>query len=806
MSFEHTAGYGFVPLSHFAFCPSWAAAVSQDIPFADGLSGTLELELSAQSPLFVRAAGTDEDPSRPRAFQLPGGGYAVPGGTVRGMLRSIVETAAFGYLSRVNDHKYAVRDLRNRTLYGDHMAGIMPRVNGKPEPMPKVGAGWLVKDRGNADKAWVRGECEPGEVVARIEPCSFAKVEYSYLVRLAEQVRGRFDPGARQGAPRKYAAWSDLRLSLTQTFNVELLRDHGRLSGVLGAAARQRQLGHYGRVSSIPGKEQGTLVFTGQPSPYRPNAGPKRKGAGNPKHHDFMFWDLPGASSIPVSWKQFQEFEFIHSDRGQQNNLGRSESPNDEWKHWLKEKWDNDDVPLGEERIPVFYLFDDRAQVPTLRAFGLAMMFRLAYRNSVRDAIKSVQGEHVFEPISGEPGHGRQPDFAETLFGYASESRAKTQTAQALKGRVSVGTFTAAPGTVKVLPPVTAVLAGPKASYYPNYIEQSEQGPPGAPPARGIYRTFMDDKPQVRGRKRYRSTTEVLRPPLPRGGQGQEIDTGRVATTFSPLAPGACFTGRIRVHNLLPVELGALLWALDFGGDATCLHKLGLAKALGYGQVRLAVRGAELLGLSGPVDATAVMANARASFERLMEAACARGGVPGGWAGSAQIAELRALARPVASAQARTFLLNNGDSDPRMRNEFERAKAERTALPSATDWSRHPGGPPPLTRVRQEAGIKTTPAQQSVAEPPPAPVSDDRKPAVQVTQASLPAAPNFARDLFNLQPGTAAQLLPRLIERWTGTEHQPRLRDALRAHPNYPWLKKQLDKRWAQGLRELLDL
>jgi hypothetical protein len=51
---------------------------------------------------------------------------------------------------------------------------------------------------------------------------------------------------------------------------------------------------------------------------------------------------------------------------------------------------------------------------------------------------------------------------------------------------------------------------------------------------------------------------------------------------------GPNFTGEIRFHNLRPVELGALVWAIIWGdptGNGRHRHMLGRAKAFGHGQI-----------------------------------------------------------------------------------------------------------------------------------------------------------------------------------------------------------------------------
>ena len=55
------APFNFVPLSEKVFFPDWADQISQDIPFSDGLSGTIELKITAESPIFVRNGYNRED-------------------------------------------------------------------------------------------------------------------------------------------------------------------------------------------------------------------------------------------------------------------------------------------------------------------------------------------------------------------------------------------------------------------------------------------------------------------------------------------------------------------------------------------------------------------------------------------------------------------------------------------------------------------------------------------------------------------------------------------------------------------------
>ena len=725
---EIIAPYGFVPLSHVIQFAENPERISHDIPYRDGLSGVLNVEMEATQPLFTRGAQNKEE-----FFKLPDGTYAVPGSSVRGLLRNTLEIATFGKMNRLNNHRYAVRDLRNPDLYVRHMANILRSLrSGKKEPMPLVGAGWLVKDDKSA--FWKTGKptTENGTArpVAHIVPCSFAKAEYMDIIRWAQANKFQnYSPGDKGSFTRKYRQLSQNRqrfmpedlATLQVNVRVDRLRD---VSGsqeypYLDQAYRNGHLGEYGRVSSFSGDQKGQLVLTGQPSPWRPTSGPKRPGAGNPKHHDFVFYGEQKDAALPITMEQFKDFEFVHSDRGEQNKLGRAEQPNEEWKFWRDLVWDND-----KGRVPVFYLLAPEGNGYRLRAFGLAMMFRLAYRHSVWEAVSTYS----------QPEHRHAaPDYVEALFGHASDEKRADAPAheQALKGRVSVGNFVLQ-GAAQLQPQVRVVLGSPKASYYPNYIEQrpDTNGEPGALPAtaggRAQYQTFMADpnKPgeqaRIRGWKRYRPIDGIVKPPMPTKGDGAAMDTSNVETKFTPIGKGAKFSGKIRFHNLRPHELGSLLWALTLGGDNTAYHRIGMARSLGYGTVRLRVTG---LQARSPGGVTPTAENLTEAFVAHMNGFTQKQ-LNRSWDSTPQYQELLALARPIPVSQARHMLINNGDADPRRRNEFTFAKSEGLALRSASRWDdlRRRGYAVGFTPVpRRGDGIRPVPLAGGGYAPPAVP-------------------------------------------------------------------------------------
>ena len=651
------APYNFVPLSPKVVFPDWADVPAIDAPFKDGICGTIELELETFSPLFVR--GQDKE----QFFALPDGSLAIPGSSVRGMLRNVVEIASLGKLGRFNDHRYGVRDLNNRRLYTGHMASMMvPVTGGRAIPLPLVDSGWLRQAPSNPNRL-------------EILPCDFAKIHYSDLLAIAAARKIVFDPGApKTSSVTKYSAWgSPAGEELPRLVDVDVrpLRP-----------ANARFLSAFG--SATPGTARGgVLVFTGQPQRW-----PPRNPGGSPKQHDFVFFDpAPGSSAISVSSEAFADFEFVHGDQGQQARMvDERVAPNEEWGFWRKA------MDRGG-RVPVFFL---RWPNGELRAFGLAMMFRLAYKHTIGNAVCNAQADAL----------SPEADLADLMFGsvgpnQASKGKPARQGGVTRKGRVSVGLFTPVGSAPSPDRSRRLVLGSPKPSYYPNYIEQGP-GFGDRPASEHDYKTLMDDDARIRGWKRYRPH-EVVRE------SAVGADQERTTSTFTPVLPGT-FKGSLRIHNLRTVELGALLWALDFGGESDCFHTLGLAKSFGYGRVQLRVGELSVQANDGR---KLTVEDCRNQFAMWMEEQLK--GVRGGWSGSVQMQDLISLARPVPrdSDEARHMVL-----DPARRiNEFQDAKRSVLALaPVGRAQGRAVGEGQSGSSGKSDGGVQATGARTATGQ------------------------------------------------------------------------------------------
>ncbi|MEZ9304621.1 TIGR03986 family type III CRISPR-associated RAMP protein [Vibrio breoganii] len=141
------APYHFVPLSKWVYMPEWAHLVSHDHPFEDGHSGVIEYTLRNNSPLCV---GSDKDGNLVRFARNPAGIPVIPGSSLKGMLRNVLDIAGFGKFNQFDDFKLSYRDISSKSAYLDLIA------NNKPVP------GWINYDE--ESEKWVFHKCSVAKI------------------------------------------------------------------------------------------------------------------------------------------------------------------------------------------------------------------------------------------------------------------------------------------------------------------------------------------------------------------------------------------------------------------------------------------------------------------------------------------------------------------------------------------------------------------------------------------------------------------------------------------------------------------
>lgn len=602
------APFRFARINRWIYEPDWAPSVSHDVPFADGLCGEAEVEITAKSAILVggERRQADSGAGEVRPFQLPDGSYAIPGSALQGMARSILEIAAFGRLGPwVEDRKFGIRDLSATATAQEHYRS---RLNSK--------AGWLVR-------------ISKEERV--VYPCEFARIHLDDIFKMKRTLSNGRSPEAnflhnRSDAKQRYNWFLKGLSGGKDALNSEFAIDSARE----GAHARCRH--------AAKGRP-GTLVLTGKP---QPGMGPRIKGLEfvfHTPHRDRRKIDgaKEGLKVPPIAW---QAFEFLHEEQP-----GRPVNPN--WAFWKAE------FEAGCP-VPVFY-WENEDSPDHVETLGMAFAFKAAHLKSARALL-----EHSY------PGHTENVaemklDLPHLLFGVAAEHDG----GRGLKRRASFGLARAVDDPKPKEPDNPSILLGPKPSYVGLYVRQRDDGKPIPKEEPMATYTPLRKKqwsgqlhlasPELAGVKIWpaRSAREFRPQPV----DDKLKDNKKVQTELVTLPPDTRFRSRLSFHNLRPVELGALLWALSFGDEAAFgedpaaikkRHRLGMGKPLGLGEVAIHVTGLTTEAAC-PARATAIPKDA-ATFVRAFEVHMRD--AYGEWSESKQVKALLKAADPAENSGA----------------------------------------------------------------------------------------------------------------------------------------------------------
>jgi CRISPR-associated protein (TIGR03986 family) len=436
------APFNFVPFdSKKVFYPDWAEQISQDIPFEDGLSGTIDLVMEAHSPIFVRNGNLEgKDMSTDQkdiSFSNLNGKYFIPGTSIKGMLRNVLEILSFSKLSIYNDDRYALRDLRDAKNYMDKM---VPNENNGSK---FIRCGWLYKE----NDVYKIIDCEePGRI-------SFQNIDEVFKTNMFKFFqRG----GGYQASNSKHKS---------AVFKYEKFKTVEAISELYYFLYGEKQYNLVDEGKGLPGR----IVFTGQPS-YRQLSknqiqGEQEKWEG--KGSEFIFWEKINPNVYELDNRVLKDFKFAYYDHDENRQ-------SEDWKYWVKKL-------KNKERVPVFFQVDKNKE--KVIHLGISYLYKLPYENSIGDIIK---GQH-FDKL----------DLAECLFGKVDSDSKNGIT---LKGRVHVGHAFAENGTTKLIDIRREVLSSPKASYYPLYLNQNSKNGK----LDGNYKTYNNFASNLlKGRKRY---------------------------------------------------------------------------------------------------------------------------------------------------------------------------------------------------------------------------------------------------------------------------------------------------------------
>lgn len=567
-------------------------------------SGYFEVDLTTRSPLFIRAALTrdelvldeegkdrngnpvgtntryaDRVKNKPQFFYTANEGQPViPGSSLRGMLRTLLEIVSYGKISKVTNKNLVYRAVGDPTSLG---AWYREQLLGENQadypnmrfdyPSPNLKGGYLRRYQGG----WA---IQPAKEFSRE---SFVHVDYS----IAEPIiKGRdrrichkvfVKPVGRTSPPRgKRPPGGLLTLNLAVLSNTGDIASHNDSPAPAGMVeAILVESGHIGKRIDQP------------PKPHQ-------------KHmHCAIYTKNDAATPIMIPREMWEAYE---EDREMTRGIATRK--------------------LCNEGEPLFYLLgkDNR-----LIFFGPTMMFRLPYKRSILDLIPVP----LREPLT--------LDYADALFGYVREKDdfapnqalpKQGEISRAYASRVSITDAmlvdeSIAPDNLLLTgrsdrPITPRILSNPKPTTFQHYLVQEASEKPDLShydsPQEDMEGILRGKETVIRGHKLYwhrgSRTTDDIRARHPqedptaeqmsdkqffrdRFGNWQVKEQSTQHTQMLPLREGVQFKFFIHFENLSDTEMGALCWILNpYGEESDYCHSLGMGKPLGLGAVKLSAQ------------------------------------------------------------------------------------------------------------------------------------------------------------------------------------------------------------------------
>lgn len=202
-------------------------------------------------------------------------------------------------------------------------------------------------------------------------------------------------------------------------------------------------------------------------------------------------------------------------------------------------------LPGINDKKPVFFV-----NVNEELHFGFTPYLRVSYSKSIHD---------------GMPKCSDGISYTDALFGFINTAKSN------YKSRVGFEDAIALQGAeVDKDSSITMLLGEPKATSYGIYLDQEDKN-------NKFELNVYEDDFRIRGIKQYWLKEKVEMPDL--------VNNRKMIFDIKPLKEKTRFYGRIRFSSLYKDELGLLLWAIKL--NEGCFQNIGLAKPYGFGRVKV---------------------------------------------------------------------------------------------------------------------------------------------------------------------------------------------------------------------------
>lgn len=492
------------------------------------ITGELAYEITAKTPIMI-------DDGKNQFFRDAEGRYAIPGSTVRGLIRNNVQVLGLcSYADDVDDYALMYRNVANgaeKKQYNNTLGAKQIRIN---DGNRSYGLGVLVRVRAgyvaNEDGKYVIYQTAVDSIKKEFGEMNYYVLSERKIVNDYLKHRDRFSYGffCQDGGSILQHEFEEFKKRADKNNRVHYV-----------GTPNEKYVPYYKEISYKVAHEK-DITAVGFPGEYENSGFAVSTGKMNEKKAVYIIPEIDRTKEcIPIPEEDVRAFRI---------DLKKKEST-------LKQFGGKAafDLPEEGEMRPVFYI-----QLDGRLYFGFTPRLRLFYDHTVKDGLRQqVKTGGV--------------DYARAMFGYASPEKS-------YKSKLSFSDAVlqgdAEPGQGQKL-----ILAEPKPTSYLDYLKQDG----------GNAVTYNTDGFTLRGAKQYWFHKQPVQPENAVKNEG-------AASDIRPLKEGAVFAGKIRFRNLTEDELGLLLWAVRLN-DGSQMN-VGKAKAYGYGRISVEIKEARKLDMS----------------------------------------------------------------------------------------------------------------------------------------------------------------------------------------------------------------
>lgn len=535
------------------------------------------------------------------SFFSPGGRVRIPGSSLRGMIRTLVEAMTASKPTKIDDDRFFWRHLATRHPdEGKYKDLLMVQGQGSTNPAgPKASGGYIIKKEskyymipaypgGEPVEHDAKGHQRWNENVSVFAGVSGMLNNNLYEMRAINPVNNKYIPNPDYKWDR-YLVWFS-RCNPTRNNHTRIVRGNVRNYNIYYALVSDQKIRQITNPSGNNGWELGWLVCCG----WMPGG---TRGRGK---HIHWIVPIPDNNLDNMNWDKTLQIPQLSIDLYKKdcelsnvNKMDFSVLPEKQEKS-LNKYLDgiSDDVlsPMKKEYVlklgvPCFYVenttYDRQVQV----FFGHTPYFRIPYKHALNEYIP----EDFLDP--------EKMDLATLMFGTeGDEKKDPFATRIFFEDFFTEEPIEAENEEIKI----PQILGSPKPTCFAHYLEQPDaipkmnndntiahdrdQNPLVDLNEIKTYNTDTDSNTQIRGIKFYWHKQN----PDP---YAQPTESFSQYTLISPIKPQK-FRSRIRFENLTALELGALLTAIQL--PEGCAHKLGMGKPRGLGSIRININSLRL--------------------------------------------------------------------------------------------------------------------------------------------------------------------------------------------------------------------